>query len=482
MLRGLLLAAACSLIAPGKPCEVCHPAETAAYRKTGMGRSIRPAEEAPPPGSVTHSFSGARFRLRGGRQRVEWKGLDADYEVAWWMGSGRHATGAIVRLGPHLAQSPVTWYSARAAWDMAPGYERHPIPDFNRVLTAECLACHTNAGGDRLEPIGCERCHGGAAAHEASPSRQNIVNPARLPERERAAVCEQCHLSGEIRVRNPGVAWTAFQPGRPLEDFWTVFLAQGGGFKVVSHAEQLARSPCASRSGGRLWCGSCHSPHRSVDQRAVCRSCHVQDHEGSAGDCAACHMPKRKSWDSGHAAFTDHRIRRAAEDEPPDGRSIRDLAAWRQPGGALAIRNLGIARILAGERDRNLDLIEQGYRILTRWPGDPARDAEVSAAIGFALTLKGRHGEAERLLRRAVELEPGNGSYRLKLATAWRNAGESRAAAQVLNEAIAADPWNEPAYHFLAGIEGSPALARYVRLHPRGFAAREALRRVRPER
>ena len=32
--------------------------------------------------------------------------------------------------------------------------------------------------------------------------------------------------------------------------------------KVVSHVEQLALSACARKSDGKLWCGTCHDPHR----------------------------------------------------------------------------------------------------------------------------------------------------------------------------------------------------------------------------
>src|SRR5439155_1116099 len=82
------------------------------------------------------------------------------------------------------------YYAARRAWDMAPGYERDPKPDFSRPITPECLFCHASgaraepgtlnrvASLGAIEPIGCERCHGEGSAHAARPKRDNIVKPA----------------------------------------------------------------------------------------------------------------------------------------------------------------------------------------------------------------------------------------------------------------------------------------------------------------
>ena len=52
-----------------------------------------------------------------------------------------------------------------------------------------------------------------------------------------------------------------FIPGQSLENTFTIFhdVAEngaGGDFKVISHAEQLARSACARNSGRKMWCGT----------------------------------------------------------------------------------------------------------------------------------------------------------------------------------------------------------------------------------
>jgi len=81
-----------------------------------------------------------------------------------------------------------------------------------------------------------------------------MVNPAKLALRARDSVCEQCHLSGEIRVPRSGKQDHDFRPGEQLEDSLTVFVRAGapGKMRVTSHAEDLGRSACKRSSGGQL--------------------------------------------------------------------------------------------------------------------------------------------------------------------------------------------------------------------------------------
>ena len=66
---------------------------------------------------------------------------------------------------------------------------------------------------------------------------------------------------------NPGKKFSDFRAGQALEDVFTTYVnvsppgADAGKFKVISHVEQLARSTCARKSKGKLWCGTRHDPH-----------------------------------------------------------------------------------------------------------------------------------------------------------------------------------------------------------------------------
>jgi hypothetical protein len=70
-------------------------------------------------------------------------------------------------------------YTTRRLWDVAPGYEAAPHPDFSRLVTLEFRLCH--AGKPRpipgtvnryqtpAESISCDRCRGPGKAHANKP-------------------------------------------------------------------------------------------------------------------------------------------------------------------------------------------------------------------------------------------------------------------------------------------------------------------------
>ena len=301
-------------------CATCHPKESAGFASTAMARSLSIAGPQP-EGAFEHSFSHTRFRIenRNGRvfQVLERDGQSESMPIQYVIGSGEHAFGYLAQVGDHLFQSPLSYYSRRRQWDVAPGYEQDPAPDFTRPVTAECLTCHSGEArpvpdtlNTYLVPpfaaagITCERCHGSTEAHVKNPVRGTVLNPAKLPEAARDSVCEQCHLTGEVRIPNPGKTISDFQPGQTLEQNYTVYLATHGPddtVKVISQAEQLALSVCKRSSGAKLWCGTCHDPHEQPSQpvgyfRQRCLSCHaatLSAKHAVFADCIGCHMPSR---------------------------------------------------------------------------------------------------------------------------------------------------------------------------------------------
>src|SRR5262245_31818113 len=203
---------------------------------------------------------------------LEQEVVTVEFKVDYVIVSGNHAFGYLVNVGGYLFQSPISYYSQKRIWDMAPGYETDRNPDFTRPVTAECLWCHAGKPLPvaktlnkyeqppfREEAISCDRCHGIVNEHVKRPSAKNIINPARLPVRARDSVCEQCHLSGEARIARPGKQIGDFQPGEELEKTFSVYVFDTpaeSGLKVISHVQQLARSVCQLKSAGKLWCGT----------------------------------------------------------------------------------------------------------------------------------------------------------------------------------------------------------------------------------
>lgn len=494
-------------------CASCHPKQVSGYQRTGMANSLsRPHKQ--PSGRFTHALSDTRFRIEstatGMRQHIERNGLEAEYNVAYVIGSGNNAFGYLTKIGGYLFQSPISYYSKRAIWDMAPGYERHREPDFTRPVTMECLLCHSGrplpVSGTlnryqeqpfAEEAISCERCHGPSDAHLAKPSARNIVNPAKLSVRARDSVCEQCHLGGEARIPNPGRQIAGFQPGQDLEEVFSVYVfdtpadtAGAGGLKVVSHVEQLALSRCARRSSGKMWCGTCHDPHdKPVDPeryyRAKCLGCHTaplpQSHPSAAANCIGCHMPRRQTKDGGHTAFTDHRIARVSA--PGSSAPRRKLVAWHEPPASFAARNLGLANVLVGERDESAFHMDAGFRQLTDVYESRLNDAAVLTSLGLVILRKGGTTEAARLYERAVSLEPNYAPYHINAATAWKETGDFQKAIGHLETAIQMDPSLERAYRKLGEIyartnqpeKARQVFERYLKFMPDNVTARSAM-------
>ncbi|MGA8232362.1 MAG: c-type cytochrome [Candidatus Acidiferrales bacterium] len=445
-----------------------------------MAHSLRRAGREP-DGSV--SAHGTTVTIHssptGDWQRWENGGDETDYRIDYVIGSGTHASGYLIDIGGHLFQSPVAYYRSRQAYDLAPGYENQPDPDFTRPVAEGCVLCHS---GTELhipgtlnqyrspvfaeEAITCERCHGPAERHLADPRAGTIVNPATLEPAARDSICEQCHLFGAARVPNPGKQFSDFIPGQRLEDTFTTYRdappagSPAGAFKVISHVEQLALSACARNSGGRLWCGSCHDPHNTPAQpvqfyRSRCLSCHTasfpSSHPSKDSDCLGCHMSRRDAKDGGHSAFTDHRIQRRAQPEadlPPN----TNLAAWREPAPEFQLRNLGIAYIDAGMQRRSSALIVHGYRILTEVQQQFTSDSDFFNWIGQALLLGRQPSEARFAFERALQLDPNSAQQEASVASAYAQEGDTNAAITHLQRAVTLDPLSLPATDTLIGL------------------------------
>ena len=445
-----------------------------------MAHALRRAGQEP-EGAVT--AGGTKVTMHsspaGFRQTWENAGDKSEYRVDYVIGSGEHASGYLVNLGGHLFQSPVAYYRSRQSYDLAPGYENLPDPDFTRPVSEECVICHSgtalHVSGTLneyqspifpAEGITCERCHGPAERHLADPRAETIVNPARLTPDRRDSVCEQCHLFGIARVPNPGKKLSDFVPGQRLEDTFTIYRnvlpegSTGEDFKVISHVEQLALSHCARSSGNRLWCATCHNPHEKMSQsveyyRARCLECHTSNfpssHPAKDSDCLGCHMPRRNARDGGHTVFTDHRIQRRPE-APLDLAANTSIAAWREPPKDLQQRNLGIAYIDVGMQRHSSNFIIQGYRTLTGVQQQFADDSDFFKWIGEALLLAKQSSDAQIAFERAVQLDPNSALTEASAASPYLQEGDTKPAVAHLERSLELDPLNLPAASTLIGL------------------------------
>jgi tetratricopeptide (TPR) repeat protein len=475
-----------------------------------------------PAGQFVHSPSKTEFNIgltpTGMVQRLSRNGDTSHYSVAYAIGSGQHAFGFIVRQADHLYQSPLCYYPERG-WGMAPGYENSLAPDFFRPVAPECLFCHSGRANPKpatvnsyndppilAEGITCERCHGSAEAHLRNPEPGSIINPAKLASRARDSVCEQCHLSGQALILNPGRQIYDFHAGQNLEDVYSIYVFKGSldasmsnPFKVISHVQQLALSACARKSGGRLWCGTCHNPHEQPAQpiayfRNRCLSCHgtglLKTHPKPNEDCIGCHMSRRPVTDGGHTTFTDHRITRVnpAPAEPPSSstESAVELVPWHEPPSEFAQRNLGLADVAVGRSLKAPDLAIRGARALIEVHSSFPKDAAVLTGIGEVLFDVGRYDDAAAVYEEAIKVQPEVASNYLHAAEAWRGAKNDTKAIHYLEKTIEIDPMIQEAYGELTAIytaQNETALVRqtwdrFVRVFPGSIEARAQLRRL----
>jgi hypothetical protein len=420
------------------------------------------------PASVAGRREGQLYRsyVRGGKP-YHASAAGETHELVYSIGSGDHGRSYVVARGEWLFLSPLSYYSSIQKWDLSPGYAAGLMRDFTRPVTAACLGCHSSL--PRSLAIGCERCHGPGEAHAATGGA-GIVNPAKLAPQRRDDVCNQCHLSGDIRVPRPGKSEADFRPGMLLDEVVAVFsvpaAVKAGGSEVLGQTGQIRMSRCWTASAGKMGCISCHDPHRQPrgDEAAAyfrgrCLSCHALQScaapeparraTSPPDHCVSCHMPPSPLEGVAHTAHTDHRIRRDPDIDdlfPPTPRRMELIYETRRPespGPDLRTKALAYA-----EAARGLPaLLDTGRGLLSEAAGALPGDAEIQTALGLALTGNAARGPLER----ALSLGSKSAEVRRALAAIRADRGELDAAAKLLEEAIRLSPYDATSFLQLAG-------------------------------
>ncbi len=463
-------------------CVECHADIAETYRQHPMANSLAPISAA----TKVEQFDAAHgnpFQADGFTYQVEKRdgrvvhaetlrdlaGRDvcrAEEEIDFAIGSGSHARSYLFQRGDTTFYSPITWYTREQTWGLSPAFVGK---NSHLTLAAErgCLFCH----GNRMEvdhralnryrlighSIGCERCHGPGELHVRRQEQGQtytgqdftIVNPAKLDLELRESVCQQCHLEGVQRVERRGRLEQEFRPGLPWREFMAVFVKpahDAAGF--VGHYEQMRVSRCYVGSEGRLGCVSCHDPHlrpepeqRVAFYRQRCQACHekhpcsepreVRLQQSPEDDCVQCHMPTRQASDIEHVAISDHRVPKTPEEFKPAKHSLKPEqaptrledfhAAPRRGEPEEAARDLGIALV-----------------------------RHANGAGGAALTEI--LGKALPMLAAAVRRDPDDTvAWEAYAKALWRN-GDTPAASDAVQRALALQPERESALALAGGI------------------------------
>ena len=352
-------------------CIGCHANIYETYKNTGMGLSFADATLEKSAAdfrnynvvydSLTNFFYHPYFKEDSFFIK-EFRILDTDtifqriQYIDYIIGSGQHTNSHLFQENGYLYQAPITYYTQRKLWDLAPGYKAKN-ERFERVLTAECITCH-NHFPEKIEGsihkfnnmpqgIGCERCHGPGSIHieekmngiivdTSAQIDYSIVNPADLPIEYQLDLCQRCHLQG-VSVLKPGKTYYDFRPGMRLNTVMDVYLPRFSDthekFIMASQADRLRMSKCFQVSTN-MSCLTCHNPHISIKDtpsenfNKVCNNCHgAETHSCSENlnilienerNCIKCHMPKSGSKDIPHVNITDHNISIRSSEQDKD--------------------------------------------------------------------------------------------------------------------------------------------------------------------
>lgn len=356
-------------------CRQCHADKFETFMHTGMGLSFDVATRKKSSAEFNahslvfdsiNNFYYKPFFENDVLKILEFRldGKDTIYKrletVSYIIGSGQHTNSHLVNYNGYVYQAPITFYTQRKQWDMAPGMENGFNSRFTRIIEFECMNCHNGlpqaveGSVNKYEKIAtgidCERCHGPGSLHIASigngkivdtatQTDYTIVNPKKLSVALQNQLCERCHLQG-INVLNAGASFFDFKPGDNINEHWNIFLPQFDGknnkFLMASQADRLEQSQCFIQSQ-KISCITCHNPHITVKQtpaahfNAACITCHTapqkicteitEARNLNNDNCSTCHMVQSGAVDIPHVSITDHKIQiPGKEQQKEDGK------------------------------------------------------------------------------------------------------------------------------------------------------------------
>jgi len=304
-------------------CRECHSAIYESWRKTLMANVVRDPREHPE--AIIPDFSQTNSLV-----------TFSTNEIAFVYGS-KWKQRYFKRIGDDYFPLPAQWDVTHIVW--RPYFAKddwwsplYPPDNFHRPTSATCDGCHSvdyNIEKKTVAEwnIGCEKCHGPGSDHAAHPTRENIINPARLDYIQGSDLCIQCHSQGRP-LTNPIAGkyydWpVGYQIGLKLSDFWklephklgeTTFThfadgtahknrMQGNDFVTsvmythgvscfTCHDSHGTANDALLRKPANVLCLDCHGPGAPNGPRAKTIEEHTHHKAGSAGsECIACHMP-----------------------------------------------------------------------------------------------------------------------------------------------------------------------------------------------
>lgn len=525
-------------------CRSCHTTIYAEYAHTAMAQStslpgklvelgwlIKPVE-------IFNERQNRHYQVftRDGRVYQSEYGLDGQgkeifrhtEELTYVVGSGANGVTPVVCRGNYLFQAPVSYYTAKKAWDLSPNYEVRDL-GFSLPVTADCIGCHTGrtqpvVGKEGLyeDPpvlelaIGCENCHGPGELHvlerqtgDPAPDApdRSIVNPAKLPSWLANNICMNCH-EGDIRALQPGKTDADFRPGIPLNDTVAILKApidtRATESPLLEHYYSMTLSRCYRGSGGKLSCQSCHDPHVQPSPqdapeyfRGKCLQCHTEKSctldlqkrmaQQPADACSTCHMQRQPALTVSHSTLTDHRILRTPGEPYPESafKASPDtgfIHVNAVPGKDSKIPPVSLLRAYRQELIRShLEYKDYYFSLLDQLSKSDNKDPFVLSAIAQKALSDHDLNKAKAYAQQVVDQGSTSTYDYLFLDGLLASSGNLKASIDLLKKGMAMAPYNNLFYENLAvrqlaageTAESMATIQRGLELFPEDSVLRE---------
>ncbi len=476
-------------------CADCHAREHAAWSGSHHDLAMQEATAETVLGdfdgaTFTHFGVTSRFFTRAGRFFVNTEGPDgqlADFELAYTFGVEPLQQYLAPFPGGYLQSLTIAWDTERSEWfhlypDQAipPDDPLHWTGRYQRwnVMCAECHSTYLRPNYD-LESdtyrttwaaidVGCQACHGPAAAHvdraRAAPT-ESASTPAAtgllvdFPAGEAEAeirACSGCHS------RRRRLAEIDRHVGPFLDDFLPARLDEGlyhPDGQIQDEVYVWGSFVQSRMHAAGVRCSDCHDPHRlglRAEGDAVCLQCHREtpverfptlapdrydtpEHHfhvpaSTGARCVSCHMPARTYMqvdprrdhgfriprpDLSVSLGTPNACTQCHEDRPAAWAAERAVEWWGAPVGAHFAEGFAAAR--AGAREAEAPLLAvaddaalppivraTAVEALRAYGRDALRAIEAAAVDPDPLVRASAAGGLERLppRRRAAVLAP----------------------------------------------------------------------------